>query len=67
MAFTHLVQVDRGSQRCNSGNYVLITVHVILIIKQLTGIWKSSKSNMMKLTVMKINVKANLHKTYLEK
>ena len=67
MAFTHLVQVDRGSQRCNSGSFVLITVHVTLIIKKLPGIWKSSKSNMVKLTVTKINVKANLHKNYLEK
>lgn len=49
-------------------NYVLITDHFVLIIKQLAGIWKLSKWNMMKLTVIKINVKKmNLHKNYFEK
>lgn len=45
---------DGESRRCNSDNYEQIIMHVAFIIKQLPGIWKSSKSNMMKLTVMKI-------------
>lgn len=65
--FTHLAQVDGESQRCNASNYVLITEHFTLTIEQPPGIWKLSKSNMMKLTVTNINIKADLRKHYLEK
>lgn len=61
------MQVTGGSQRCDSGNYVLTVELFTLIIEQLSDIWKLSKSNMMKLTVMKITIKTNLCKNYLDR